>query len=284
MRVLIFGDIFGKIGRLSLIKEIDSLKKLYKPDFVVVNWENITSGRWPIEKHMKDVHDIWVDLFTSWDHFFDNEKNLIPYLERKDCKLIRPANYYESEYYDIPGKGYKIIQNNWKKLLVINLLSETFIRDNVYNPFLKVDAILKKFEKISQWKKWRWCKKVDGIIIDFHKEVSSEWYLMQNFLDGRVSFIFGTHTHIQTNDDNISELWTWLISDVWMIWSKNSIIGSNYETLKKRFLTGINKWKIEQSLDLNYIMNGVIIEIDEKTQKCISIEKIKKSGILEKIK
>jgi calcineurin-like phosphoesterase len=187
--------------------------------------------------------------------------------------MIRPANYYESDFYKIPWKGYTILEQFWKRLLVINLLSETFTRDNVYNPFLKVDSILKKFEKKNE--------NLDWIIIDFHKEVGSEWYAMQEFLDWRVSFIFGTHTHIQTNDDNISDNWTWLISDVWMIWAKKSIIGSDYGSLKKRFLTGINKWKIEQSLDTNYVMNWVLIEIDEKTKKCISIEKIRKFGNLD---
>ncbi|MDQ7008740.1 MAG: TIGR00282 family metallophosphoesterase [Candidatus Gracilibacteria bacterium] len=270
MKVLIFGDLFGRIGRKALIKEMDSLRREYRPDFVVVNGENVTSGRGPIEKHMKEIHDIGVDLFTSGDHFFDNEKNLLPYLERKDCKLIRPANYYESEFYTIPGKGYEILEKNGKRLLVLNLLSETFTRDHVYNPFLKADAILKKVEKKEG--------KLNGIIIDFHKEVASEGYGMQEFLDGRVSFIFGTHTHIQTNDDNISELGTGLISDVGMIGAKKSIIGSDYGSLKKRFLTGINKGKIEQSLDSNYIMNGVLVDIDDKTGKCLTIEKIKKFG------
>lgn len=273
MKILIFGDLFWRVWRNALIKEIDSLRREYKPHFVVVNWENVSSWRGPIEKHMKEIHDIWVDLYTSGDHFLDNEKNLLPYLERKDCKIIRPANYYESDFYTIPWKGHTVLEQFWKKLLVINLLSETFTRDNVYNPFLKVDDILKEYEK-----KW---DKLDWIIIDFHKEVGSEWYALQEFLDWRVSFIFWTHTHIQTNDDNISDLWTGLISDVWMIWWKRSIIGSDYGSLKKRFLTGINKWKIEQSSDPNYVMNWVLVEIDEKTMKCISIEKIRKFGILD---
>ena len=150
MKVLIFGDLFWRIWRKALIQEIDSLKREYNPDFVVVNWENVSSGRGPIGEHMENLHDIWIDLFTSGDHFFDNEKKLLAYLEREDCKLIRPANYYESDFYKIPWKGYKILEKNWKRLLVINLLSETFTRDNVYNPFLKADAILKKIEKKNE--------------------------------------------------------------------------------------------------------------------------------------
>jgi len=267
MKLLIFWDLFGRIWRNALKKELPSLKEKYFPDFVIVNWENMSSWRWPIDKHMIEFHDIWVDLYTSWDHFFDNEKKLINYLQKQWNKIIRPANYYESEYYKIPGEGYRVLEKNNKKLLVINLLSETFTRDNVYNPFLKVDEILKKYEKNNILLNW--------IIIDFHKEVASEGYAMQEFLDWRVSFIFGTHTHIQTNDENISEKWAWLISDVGMIWPKKSIIGSDYASLKKRFLTWINKWKIEQSLDKNYVINWVFVEIDDETKKCLNIEKIR---------
>lgn len=268
MKILVFGDLFWKIGRNALLQEIGNIRKEYAPDFVIVNGENMTSWRGPIEKHMKDVHDIGVDVFTSGDHFLDNEKNLKPYIEREDCKLIRPANYYESEYYSIMWDGYKILEKWWKKLLVINLISETFTRDHVYNPFLKADEILKKIEK-------SWIK-IDASIIDFHKEVASEWYGLAHFLDWRVSFIFWTHTHIQTNDENILEWGTGLISDVWMVWAQNSIIGSDYNSLKKRFLTGINKWKIEQSLNKNFIMNGACVTIDDATGKCTHIEKIKK--------
>ena len=99
MRILAFGDVFWRIWRKALIQEIDNLKQKYKPDFIIVNPENISSGRWPITKHMEMIHDIWVDVFTSWDHFLDNEKLLTPYMNREDCKMIRPANYYESEYF-----------------------------------------------------------------------------------------------------------------------------------------------------------------------------------------
>lgn len=271
MRVLAFWDVFWKVWRKALLQEIWNLKSEYKPDFVIVNGENMSSWRGPIEKHMNLVHNIGVDLFTSWDHCFDNIKNLLPYLERDDCKMIRPANYYESKHYKLPGKGYAILEKDGKKLLVINVLSETFTRDHVYNPFLKVDEIVSQFEESGE--------KYDGIVVDFHKEVASEWYWMAELMEGRVSFIFGTHTHIQTNDDTIFENGTWLLSDVWMIGSKNSVIWSDFRSLKKRFVTWIQTWKIEQSLDRNYIINWVCFDLDDEW-KCISIEKIKKTGIL----
>ena len=253
------------------MKEIDALKEEYKPDFVIVNPENISSWRGPINKHMEMIHDIWIDVFTSGDHFLDNEKLLTPYLERDDCKLIRPANYYESKYFTIPWKGYIIVEKAWKTLVVINVLSETFSRDHVYNPFLKVDEIVSSLEENNVT--------YDGIVVDFHREVASEWYGMAHFMEWRVSCIFGTHTHIQTNDETIFENGTGYISDLWMVWSKNSIIGSDYKSLRKRFLTGVQKWKIEQSLDKNYIINGICFDIWE-WWKCTHIEKIKKTGVI----
>lgn len=267
-----FWDVFGKIWRKALIKEIDILKREYAPDFIIANVENITSWRGPIEKHMNLIHDLPIDLFTSGDHIFDNEKNLTPYMMREDCKLIRPANYYESKYYSIVWDWHRLLEKEWKSLLVINLLSETFTRDHVYNPFLKVDELLEEYSAKN--------KKIDGIIIDFHKEVASEWYGMAQFLDSRVSFIYGTHTHIQTNDDIIFPWWTWLLSDVGMVWSRYSVIGSDYGSLQKRFLTGINKWKIEQSLGREYIVYWVCVDIDDETMKCQKIEKIKKIWFL----
>ncbi len=271
MRILAFGDVFWRIWRKALIQEIDNIRDKYKPDFVIVNPENISSWRWPITKHMEMIHDIGVDVFTSGDHFLDNQKLLTSYLEREDCKLIRPANYYESRHYLIPWKGYIQVEKNWKKLIVINVLSETFTRDHVYNPFLKVEDIITEIHNKNIQYDW--------IVIDFHREVASEGYWMAHFLEWKVSCIYWTHTHIQTNDETIFDNGTGYISDLWMIGSKNSIIWSDYRSLKKRFLTWIQKWKIEQSLDKNYIINGICFDIWEN-RECVHIEKIKQTGVI----
>ncbi len=264
MKVLIFWDVYGRIGRNALKKEIPLLKEKYSADFVITNIENCTSGRWPIEKHILELEELWIDVMTSWDHIFDNIVKVQDYIQKPDSKLIRWANYYETQAYKIPGKWYKIVEKNWKRLLVIHLIGEIFMHHKVYNPFLKAREILEELKD----------EKIDGIIIDFHKEATSEWYGLANYLDGEVSFIFGTHTHVQTNDDIILEKWTWLLSDVWMNWSLYSVIWADYKSVKKRFLTWINKWKIEQSLDTNYVVSGVFVEIWDDW-KCESIEKIR---------
>jgi calcineurin-like phosphoesterase len=133
----------------------------------------------------------------------------------------------------------------------------------VYNPFLKIEEILEKFND----------EKLDWIILDFHKEVSSSGYGIVHYFWDKISFVYGTHTHVQTNDDYIFDSWIGILSDVWMTGPINSVIGADFKTVQNRFLTWINKWKIEQSLDKKYILNAVCVEIENWNTK--NIEKIK---------
>ena len=267
MKILIFWDVYWRVWRKALAKELPILKKKYNSDFVIVNIENATSWRWPIEEHAIELERLWIDVMTSGDHIFDNEEKIKDYLDRVDSKLIRPLNFYESDEYNIPWKWYKIIKKDWKKILVINLLSETFMRFDVFNPFLKIQNFLKELDE-----------EYDAIIVDFHKEVSSETYWLWYLLDWKVSLIYWTHTHMQTNDEVILDNWTWIITDVWMVGPFPSIIWADFNSLKKRFLTWIWRWKIEQSLDNRYVVNWLFVEIEDK--KCTKIEKIRIRGKL----
>jgi metallophosphoesterase (TIGR00282 family) len=269
MKILIFGDVYGRVWRNALKKELPRLKAKFNPDFTVVNVENITSGRGPIEKHVKEIEKLWIDVMTGWDHIFDNQKNIEEYLEKVDSKLIRPANFIEQDHYYLPGKGYKIVEKDGKKLLVIHLMWTVFMNYSMENPFLKAEKMLKEL----------WAENFDAIVIDFHKETTSEWYGLAHFLDGQVSFVCGTHTHIQTNDELILPGGTWLISDVWMNGPLYSVIWADFNSVRKRFLTGINKGKIEQQLDENYVVNGICVEIWDD-RKVISLEKIRIRGKL----
>lgn len=271
MKVLIFWDIYWRIGRNAFKKHFYELKEKYSPDFVVVNPENISSGRWPIEKHMKELDALWwIDVYTSGNHIFDNYDDIKNYLDAPNSKLLRPANFYETEHVYFPGKWYKIVEKNGKKLLVINLMSSVFMRDEVYNPFLKIDEMLKEISLDD----------INGVIIDFHRETTAEIYAMWMFLDGKISFLFWTHTHIQTNDELVLPGWTWLLTDVWMSGPLYSVIWAEFEGIKSRFLWWTLKWKIDQSLDTHYVVSGCVVEIDEQTKKCLSIEKIRIKGRL----
>lgn len=265
MKLLVFGDVYGRVWREVFSANIARLKEKYNPDFTIANGENLTSGRGPIEKHVLEMKAWWVDLLTSGNHIWDNENRLNWYMDREESILIRPANYYESDFFKVPGKWYKIIEKNGLKLLVINLMSGVFMKDDMYNPFLKVDEILKSLA----------LEKVNWIIVDFHRETTAEIYAMTHFLDSRVSFVYGTHTHIQTNDDMIFPGWTAIIWDIGMTWPLYSIIWANYELIKNRFLTGMIRGKIEQELNWPALITGVYLEIDDITGKTTHIEKIR---------
>ncbi|MDD3794282.1 MAG: TIGR00282 family metallophosphoesterase [Candidatus Gracilibacteria bacterium] len=261
MKILIFGDVYGRVGRNGLRKELPGLIKKYNPDFIIANVDNLSSGRGAIEKHVLELEKMGVDIMTSGDHIFDNFDKIKDYLGKKDSRLIRCANFYEE---DLVGVGYKIFEKNGKKLLIIHLQGEVFMNHKVTNPFLKAKEILELYKG----------ENLDGIIIDFHNEASAELYGLSHFLDGEVSFVFGTHTHIQTNDETILKKGTGFISDVGMNGPYNSIIGADYDSVISRFLTGIGKGKIEQSLDPTYLVSGVFVQIGDN-KKCEKIEKIR---------
>ena len=274
MRFLIFWDIYWRIWRNAIKKEFDNLKKTYSPDFIIANIENITSWRWPIEKHLLEIEKLWVDIMTWWDHIFDNLKNIKSYLESEKSKLIRPANFYESEDLKLPWKWYKIIEKDWKRILIIHLLWQIFMKNNVDNPFFKLKELINQL-------KWKY----DIWILDFHKEATSEiywlWlYIQDELKNDKISLLFWTHSHIQTNDEFILENWTWFICDVWMSGAEYSVIWADFWSVKKRFLSWIQQWKIEQSLDKRYLVNALFAEIDEETWKCKKVEKIKIKWVL----
>ncbi len=271
MKVLAFWDIFGRIGRKAIAKEIGALQEKHAPDFCIANIDNCSSGRGPVEKHIYELENLGIDYFSGGDHFFDNISDLENYLQTDDAKLLRPANFYEQRHYTIPGKWYSIIEKNGKKLLFIHLMGEVFMNHNVYSPFLKAEEIL---EDVAE--KW---VEYDACIIDFHCEASAEFYGLAHFLDGRISGMFGTHTHVQTNDEKILTDGTAIISDVWMNGSLYSVIGADYNSVRKRFLTGVSKWLIAQSLDNQYVVSWVVFEIGEDG-KAKNIEKIRIEGTL----
>ena len=265
MKVLIFWDIYGRLGRKAFIKELQNLQETHQTDATIVNIENITSGRWPASIHAQMIHNLWVDLMTGWDHTFDNMPDIATYFWKQDCKLIRPANFIDSDKFPLPWDGYRIITiANGKKILVIQLLGEVFMNHKVENPFHKVTEILDSVQE----------DQYDACIVEFHRETTAELYGMAHYLDSRVSLVYGTHTHIQTNDAHILSWGTWMITDIWMNGPFESVIGATFESVEKRFLTWISRGKIEQQLQWKYIINAIIVEINDTSGMCDSIENI----------
>lgn len=264
MKVLIFGDIYGRLWRKAFWKELSKIRETHSPDFIIANIENITSWRGPVSEHAQYISDLWVDIMTWWDHIFDNSPNINEYLNKENSNLIRPANFYSFSEGSIPWNGYKIIEKSWKRLLVIQLLWEVFMNHKVHSPFITISSMLKDIPEDSY----------DALVLDFHRETTAELYGMAHYLDGKASLVYGTHTHIQTNDAHILLKWTWVIADVGMNGPFNSVIWADYNSVKKRFLSWVQRWKIEQQLQWPYIINALLVEIDDTNKSCTSIQNI----------
>lgn len=265
MKVLIFWDIYGRLWRKAFIKEFGKLKKIHSPDLTIANIENITSWRGPASVHAEMIDDLWVDVMTGGDHIYDNMPDISKYFSKEDCKLIRPANFIDSKAYPLFWEWYKIvISSTGERLLVVQLLWEVFMSHKVENPFHKIDIILESVDSSSY----------DICVVEFHRETTAELYGMAHYLNGRVALVYWTHTHIQTNDAHILSAWTWIIADIGMNWPFESIIWADFNSVKKRFLTWISRWKIEQQLQGKYIINALSVTLNTKSGLCEDIKNI----------
>lgn len=270
MKILVFWDIYGRVGRKAFEKEFQNIKNTHAPDICIANIENITSGRGPAAAHAEFIDSLGVDLMTLWDHSYDNMPNINEYFSKNTGKIIRPANFYESKKYPLPGKWYQIIEKNGVKLLVVQLLWEVFMSHKVYNPFQRLDEI---YDEVSR-------NEYDISIVEFHRETTAEFYGMAHYVWKRAQLIYGTHTHVQTNDAHIMESWLAVLTDVGMNGPFGGVIGAEFSSVEKRFLSWIGRWKIEQKLGKNYIINALICEIDTVNKKATSIENISFTGTL----
>ena len=258
LKILFLGDIFAKIGRQTVIKLMPKLKKEYEPDLVIANVENLSHGKSITETTIKEMQDAGIDYFTSGNHIWD-KKDAFILLNRKDSPILRPANYPAGTM----GSGDKIVQVGAKSILLINLVGRVFIREDFDDPFSTADKILDKYKN----------QDIAAIIVDFHAEATSEKRAMGFYLDGRVSAVIGTHTHVQTSDNQILAKGTAYITDAGMIGAKNSVLGLDPRIIIKNFLTQINEpGEIPESGPC--LLNGVYLEINPKTHLAVKIERV----------
>lgn len=222
LKIIFIGDIVGYIGREAVTKIIPKLKRKYKPDLIIANAENLAHGKGVTKNSLQDMLDAGVNVFTSGNHVF-SKKNYQEILNDKKFSIIRPANYPKN----VPGVGEKVINISQKNILLINLMGRVFMRANLDCPFVTFDNILKKYRNI------------DGVIVDFHAEATSEKKAFYYYADKRAQIILGTHTHIQTNDAQISPNGTAYITDVGAVNAKESVLGVEKNVVIKNFLTQI---------------------------------------------
>lgn len=244
MKVLAVGDLIGESGVRKLKEVLPQIRQEQNIDFVIVNAENAAEGMGITTRIFNELLDLKIDVITMGNHTW-GKRDIFSFIDNP--KIIRPANYSKG----VVGKGYGIYECNEKKIAVINLIGRTYMNVLSENPFTVVDEIVKKVKS-----------EVDMIFIDFHAEATAEKIAMGMYLDGKITALFGTHTHVQTADEQILENGTGYITDIGMTGPKKSVIGMDYNASIKRFVTSLpEKYKIAEG---RCIFNGCIFDIDDE--------------------
>ena len=254
MKILSVGDLIGSAGIKKLKNQLSKIREQENIDFIIVNGENSAEGMGITEKNFKDILDEKVDVITMGNHTW-GKKDIFKFIDHP--KLIRPANYPKG----VVGKGYNIYSCKDKKIAVINLIGRVDINVLSENPFIIAKELVEKLQN-----------KVDMIFIDFHAEATAEKIALGYFLDGKVTAVYGTHTHVQTADEMILEKGTAYITDIGMTGPKKSVIGMDIEASIKRFETTLpERYKIASG---ECIFNGVIFDVDDDNNKVKTIKRI----------
>lgn len=255
MKILCIGDIVSRVGRDMLFKYVDDLKYKKNIDLVVANGENATHGRGMARNAYDELMRAGVEIITMGNHTWDCKE--VVDIMRKEGNVIRPANYSKG----CPGEGSIVYTlKNGAKAGVINLIGRTYLEPS-NSPFERVEE---EIEKIKQF--------TNIILVDFHAEATSEKLAMAYFLDGKVSAVFGTHTHVQTADEVILQGGTGNITDLGMTGPQFSILGREITPIINRFQTGMPQ-KFGIAVGKGQFC-GCIFEIDEESGKCTDIERI----------
>jgi len=257
MKILFIGDTVGKAGRSIVHQYLKELQETLAVDLTILNCENAAAGFGVTPRIADELFDWGIDVLTSGNHIWD-KKEIMPYLST-NSRLLRPANYPEGN----PGRGMTILKTrSGEEAAVLNLQGRVFMPPTD-DPFRVADAELAKIPN-----------HIKVIFVDMHGEATSEKVAMGWYLDGRVSAVVGTHTHIPTADETILPGGTAFLTDVGMAGPFHSVIGVIKEEVIRRFLTSIPDKFEAASLDAR--LNAVFVDVDSATGKARSIERIHK--------
>jgi metallophosphoesterase (TIGR00282 family) len=260
LRILAIGDIIGKPGRKAVEEILPGLYSEYNIDLVIGNGENAAGGLGLTPSTAQELFDSGIDVITTGNHIWAY-KEIIPYLDSGPA-LLRPLNYPPTN----PGRGYLVkkpsTQSAECSVLIVNLLGRVFI-GNFDCPFRAMDQLLAESKHKSI-----------PIIVDFHAEATSEKVAMGKYLDGRVSAVLGTHTHVGTIDASILPGGTAYVSDIGMVGPIDSVIGDDPDSAIERFLTQMPSRLSVGKGKVNF--DAILVEVDEKTGKAVDIKRIQK--------
>ena len=259
LTVLFLGDIVGAPGRNAVVARLPELKEKHALDFIIVNGENAAGGRGITGKITIELLRAGASVVTTGDHIWD-QKEIIQFLDLEP-RLLRPLNYPDGA----PGNGSIVLETDKGKIGVINVQARTFMQPILENPFRAVQAAVTKMRQETA-----------NIIVDVHGETTSEKIALGRFLDGKVSAVIGTHTHVQTADEQIFPGGTAFLCDAGMCGPINSILGRAIEPIMNRFISNLPASFPVATGEVR--LRGALIEIDETTGRALRIMRLDEPG------
>ena len=255
MKILFIGDIVGEPGRRAVKEMLPRLRERHELDYVVANGENSAGGSGITPKTAAEIFAAGVDAITSGDHLWDQKE--VMELLAKEPRFVRPLNYPP----ETPGKGTTLVQKGaLPPLAVVNAQGRTFM-PVLENPFLVVPPVIDRLRE-----------QTPVILVDFHAEATSEKIAFARMLDGKVSAVIGTHTHVQTADEQVFPGGTAFLSDAGFTGPQESVLGREIEPVVKRFQTGMPQ-RFEVARD-RVMLHGAIVEVDATTGRAIRIARV----------
>lgn len=256
----------GRAGRAAIQERLPKLREAWKLDFVVVNGENATSGHGLSAAHAKGLLEAGADVLTLGDHAFD-QKEMLSYID-SEPRIIRPMNYAK----DAPGRGARLYEaRGGRKVLVVQVLGQVFMKRPFDDPFSAVEGALKTFPLGGL---------AQAALVDVHCEATSEKMAMGHWCDGRASVVVGTHTHVPTGDAQILPKGTAFQSDAGMCGDYDSVIGMDKAEPLRRFITGMPKNRFTPAAG-EATLSGLYVETDDRTGKATRVRMIRDGGRLE---
>src|SRR6266550_3323339 len=259
LTVLFLGDIVGEPGRSAVIGRLPQLKEKHALDFIIVNGENAAGGRGITGKITIELLRAGVSVITTGDHIWD-QKDIAGFID-SEPRLLRPLNYPDGA----PGKGSIVLDTAKGKIGVINIQGRTFMQPILENPFRAVEAAVTKMREETA-----------NIIVDAHGETTSEKIALGRFLDGKVSAVIGTHTHVQTADEQIFPGGTAFMCDAGMCGPINSILGRAIEPIMNRFVSNLPASFPVAGGEVR--LRGTLIEVNESTGRALRITRVDEPG------
>lgn len=256
IRILFLGDIVGEPGRKAVIRRLPSVREEREIDFVIVNGENTAGGRGITPKISIDLLRAGAAVITTGDHIWDKAE-IIPYLDTEP-RVLRPLNYTPGT----PGGGSVVLDTAKGKVAVINVQGRTFMQPPLENPFLAMEAEVARLRAEEG---------VKVIFVDVHAETTSEKIAMGRWLDGKVSAVVGTHTHVQTADERIFPGGTAFLCDAGMCGPIDSVLGREVDAIVERFCKNLPKrFPVAGGI---VGLRGAVVDVDEATGRALAIER-----------